>query len=177
MANSEVAIKEAIPRIASYRECRHLYIATHGDDKGLAFINNDRLTRTELRNLLRDIRETNGSTLRGLHLGSCLFGTDRLADFIYSDEICIKWIAGYSEVVPWIESATLELLFFNELLQHSDETASQAIKLTAEKLLKVARGLVKELGFGIFVRKQGTGGAKNLLARAYDDDYADNYYE
>lgn len=170
IANSEVAIKEAIPRIGSYRECRYLYIAAHGDEKGLGFLNDDRLTRTELRNLLRDIRNTDGSKLRGLCLGSCLFGTDKLADFLFSEDVGVRWIAGYSTEVAWIESSALDLLFFNELISVEGETDIQAINRTAKRLLEVAPGLVKELGFGIFVRKKKTGGAKNLLGDAYSDD-------
>lgn len=171
IANSEAAIKEAIPRIGSYRECRYLYIAAHGDEKGLSFLNADRLTRAELRNLLRDIKDTDGSKLRGLCLGSCLFGTDALADFLFREDVGVRWIAGYATQVPWVESSALDLLFFNELIDGVEgETDIQAITRTAKRLLEIAPGLVNELGFGIFVRKRRTGGAKNLLDDAYSEE-------
>lgn len=163
MANSEAAIKEAIPRIASYRECKYLCIATHGDEHGFQLLNNDKLSRTELRNLLVRVHETKGSKLRGLHLASCLFGTENLANFLFQGSHGIHWIAGYEEEVDWIDSSALDLLFFNELLYGDGETENQRIRRTADRLLKIASGLVTELGFGIFIRTQKTGHAKNLL--------------
>ena len=61
MANSEAAFKESIPRIASYSKCRFLCIATHGDENGLYMMNNDKFSRTELRNILVNIKKTRGS--------------------------------------------------------------------------------------------------------------------
>lgn len=166
MANCEAAIKEAIPRVASYRECRWLYLAMHGDAKGLSFVNDEQLTRTELRNVLRSIKQTDGATLRGLHLGACLFGTEKLAKFLFADDVCSKWIVGYSTEVNWIESSALDLLFFNELLSRDEDTENQRITAVAERLLEIAPGLISNLGFGIFTRKSG-GGIKNLLSAAY----------
>lgn len=52
MANSEAALKEVIPRIASYRECRYLCLSMHGDYDGIYTLSEERLSRAELRNLL-----------------------------------------------------------------------------------------------------------------------------
>jgi hypothetical protein len=167
MTNSEAAIKEAIPRIASYRECKYLCIATHGNEEGLCLLNVERLSRSELRNMLSRIHQTNGSKLRGLYLGSCLFSTDRLADFLFDKDIGIHWVAGYTNEVDWIDSSAMDLLFFNELLNGQNETEIQRIQRVADRLLEISRGLVRELGFGIYTRKRATGGAKNLLESVY----------
>lgn len=169
MANSEAAIKEALPRIASYRECRFLYVATHGDWDGLHLLNEELLSRIELRNLLARVHETKGSKLRGIHLGSCLFTMDRLANFLFEKDVGVTWIAGYSEHVDWIESSALDLLFFNELLKFEAETDLAAIKNTAAKLKIAAPGLIEHLGFGIFVKGRG-GRLSNLLAPANVED-------
>jgi len=174
MANSEVALKEAIPRVARNRRYRYLYLAMHGDEKGLAPFNNDRLTRTELRNLLCAIKDEDQATIRGVFLGCCLFGTDRLAEYLFSYDIAPSWIAGYSTSSAWIEASALDLLFFNELIceMTAPETEIQKINRVAERLLEIAPGLVAELGFGIFTRKQG-GGVKNLLSSAYQNQQDD----
>lgn len=164
MANSEAALKEAIPRIASYRECRYLSIAMHGDENGLSLLNGERLSRTELRNILCRIKITNRSNLRGLYLGSCLFATNRLADHLFSADIGVHWIAGFTTAVDWILSSALDLLFFNELLDSAEETEIQRIERVATRLRQIAPGLIKELGFGIYTRKRAVGGAKNLLS-------------
>ncbi|MEJ8570772.1 hypothetical protein [Microbaculum marinum] len=167
MANSEAGLKEAIPRIGAYPECRYLCLAMHGDFDGLQTLSGQRLSRTELRNLLSQIKDTDRSKLRGLHLGSCLFASERLAAFLFEREIGVHWIAGYSKEVDWLDSSAMDLLFLNELLNHNDMTEIQRIEGTASRLLDIAAGLVRDLGFGIFVRKRRTGGIKNLLTSAY----------
>lgn len=171
MANSEVAIKEAVPRIATYRECRYLTLAMHGDEQGktLTLLNGDELTKRELRDLLVEIHRTQGAKLRGLHLGSCYFGTDDLADYLFRSDIGINWIAGYSKEIDFIESSAMDLLFFNELLRWSDVTEIQRIEQVASRVSEIAPGLVSSLGFGIFTRKRAVGGAKNLLRLANEE--------
>jgi len=169
MANSEVALKEVIPRIASYRKCKYLYFAMHGNENGLQLLNKERMSRAELRNLLAKVKKQPGSQLSGIFLGSCLFGTEKLAEFIFSGDVGINWIAGYSEEVDWVKSSALDLLFFNELISGDDGSEIARINRTAEDLLDTAPGLVRNLGFGIYTRKRG-GGIKNLLATAYVDE-------
>lgn len=170
MANSEYAIKEAIPRIASYRECRYLYVACHGDTDGLCLLNGDKLKRSELRNLLVRVNETKGSKLRGLHMGSCLFTTDRIAGFLFEKDVGLTWVAGYFEEVDWLESSALDLLFFNELLKYNGSSDLSTIEKTAEAILAAASGLVCKLGFGIFIRGRN-GVVKNLVEM--NEDSAD----
>lgn len=164
MANSEAALKESIPRIAGYRDCRYLCLAMHGDSDGLQLINKERLSRTELRNLLTRVKAKPGSKLAGVYLSSCAFGTRDLADFVFQQDAGVSWIAGYSERVDFIESSALDLLFFNHLVWEDASTEGEKIKAVAKRITDIAPGLARELGFGIYVRKQGTGGAKNLLA-------------
>jgi hypothetical protein len=164
MANSEAALKEAIPRIAEDKDCRYLCLAMHGDIDGLHLFNNERLTRTELRNLFGRIYDKRGARLTGVHMASCLFGTHDFADWTFSRKHDVVWIAGYSTEVAWIESSALDLLFFNTLINGDpSETEVQRIQRTAKRLSEIAPGLIKELGFGVYVRKQRTGGAKNLF--------------
>lgn len=172
MANSEAALKEIIPRIGRYKNCKYLYLAMHGNENGLHLLNEERLSRSELRNLLKKIEAEQGSSLKGIYLGSCLFGTEKLAEFILTEDVGINWIAGYCEEVSWIKSSALDLLFFNELILEDDGSEIARINRTAEDLLDTASGLVKNLGFGIYTRKRG-GGIKNLLATAYAEEPED----
>jgi len=167
MVNTEDALKEVMPRIASYREVQYACIAAHGDKDGIVFdLSGQRITRTEIRNLLCKIKETNGSTLRGIHFSSCSFGTSGLAKHLFEKDVCINWVSGYEKDVSWIDSSALDLLFFNELLQgKKDEKPRDAIVRTAKRVKARASGLCKELGFGIFVKNSGSG-LQNLLAGA-----------
>jgi len=165
MASSEAALKEAIPRIAKYQSCRYLCLAMHGSEKGLYRITAERATRTEVRNMLVKIKRTRGAKLSGIHLATCLFGTEEMAAKLFSTKTDVAWIAGYSEEVDWIRSSALDLLFFNHLanLRSAQLTELQKIYSVVAMLKDTAAGLMRELGFGVFVRKQKTGGAKNLI--------------
>ena len=166
MANCKAGMKEAINRISSYRDCKYLYVASHGDKDGLYLLNKGKITLTELRKLLINIKLIDGLKLRGLYLSPCLFGTGEIANFMFdrSVDVGISWLAGYSKTVDWIESSALDLLFFNELIHIEKKTDAATIQRVAKKLKTIAPQLVKALGFGIYVRKQRVGGAKNLLA-------------
>lgn len=167
MACSEVALKEAIPRVAKDNSCRYLCLAMHGNDKGLQLINGDQVTRTELKNMLVRIRAQRGAKLAGIHMAACIFGTEEIAEKLFSTPTELRWMAGYTQEVDWIESSALDLLFFNYLADLDDVplTEIQKIHAVARKLAGSVDGLVKKLGFGIYVRKQRTGGAKNLMAQ------------
>ncbi len=168
MASSEVALKEAIPRIARDPVCRYLCLAMHGSHEGLALMNGEVLKRVEIRNLLDRIRTTRGASLSGLHLATCEFGTHAVAEKLFSSQTKLVWVAGYTEEIDWIESSALDLLFFNCLvrLRRTKLTELQKIQRVADELNRYVGGLVRELGFGIYVRKQRTGGVKDLLAPA-----------
>lgn len=172
MAMSAGTIKETIPRIAADGGCKYLYIATHGDTGGLHLYNGEKLSREDLRRLFRSIHEKPGSRITGLHLGSCLFATDELAAFMYERPVGLRWIAGYTEEVSWIESSALDLLFFNELIKYDAGSDLQNIKDVAERLRTAAAGLIEELGFGIFVRERG-GIVRDLLENSDIDDLED----
>jgi hypothetical protein len=168
MASSEAALKEAIPRIAKDNTCRYLCLAMHGNRKGLQLINGDQVTRTELKNMLVRIRGQRGAKLAGIHMASCIFGTQEIAEKLFSTPTELRWMAGYTETVDWIESSALDLLFFNYLADLDDMplTEIQKIHAVARNLKKNVSGLVEKLGFGIYVRKQKTGGGKNLMLPA-----------
>lgn len=167
MASSEVALKEAIPRVAKDNACRYLCLAMHGNERGLQLINDDQVTRTELKNLLVRIKGHRGAKLAGIHMASCIFGTQDIAEKLFSTPTELRWMAGYTKEVEWIESSALDLLFFNYLASPDDPslTEIQKIHAVARKLSENVCGLVEKLGFGIYVRKQKTGGAKNLMVQ------------
>src|SRR5262249_35128848 len=134
----------------------------------LSLANGDGFSRTELGNILCAIRTNRGQDIKGMHLSSCLFGTQDLADYIFRRPVCLLWMSGYSTAVDWLDSFALDLLFFNLLVTYSRKrrrlnTEAKVIKEVAAQLHRRAGGLIRELGFGIYVRKQGTGGAKNLF--------------
>jgi len=164
MVSGKRAAKEVIPRIAADPHCSVLYIAAHGEPDGIAWHNGDKLSRLEFRTMLKAIRATRGSQLSGVYFASCRFMTQETADYLFQEAVCPWWIAGYSEQVDWLDSTALDMLVFRSLMSRRKGTDLARIKAVAEDLNSRCAGLIRELGFGIYVRKPGTGGAKNLLA-------------
>lgn len=164
MANSEVAMKEALYRVATRRSCKYLCLATHGYEDGLQMHNGDVLSRAEIRNILLKVTDAPNTKLHGLHLASCSFGTERLAEFIFKESVSLEWISGYGEEVNWLDSTAMDMMFFSELVSDDrNETPKERIWRTAINLHKKAGGLIDQLGFGIFVRSGKNGYYYNIF--------------
>lgn len=152
MTNSIAALNEAIPRIASDRKFRYLYLATHGGPGGLHLINGEEVKISHLKRLFSKLPI--GSRFHGLYFASCSIGTEEAATKLLRNTE-LTWIAGYQRDVGWVQSTALDILFFNELLAVTHLSESNAIKEVARRLRMLASGLVSELGFGLFVESRG----------------------
>jgi hypothetical protein len=163
MVGSKEAILEAIARIARVPRYRVLYIATHGNAKSIELHNNDELGRASLRKCLAS---GDRKRLDGVHFSTCGFCSNELAKFLFEKDVCVDWVAGYdAKKIDWIDSAALDMIFFNEWIAAREEhSPSQAIRAVANNIRKRTHELIKELGFGIYVRHSG--GARNLLDEA-----------
>lgn len=179
MVGTQPALDEALQRLARSRRVTVAYLGMHGGASGLHLHSGARVSRTHLRNTLRDISAAQGARIRGLYLGSCLFGTEALARYLLGRDISLNWIAGYRESVDFVKSTAMDLLFFNTWLEVKDQkkgyTEIQRLHAVAERLRVEVRGLIRTplengdphcgLGFSIFVRRQGRGGGvQDLLA-------------
>ena len=153
------------------KDCRIISINGHGSNGHLDFINKQKISQAEIRNALRGIT---GTLIDGIHFGACSIGTEKFADFILNGkDVKLRWLAGYAEKVDWIDLTVLDVLFFNELLRHYKGpglTPINILKRVATQIADKASGLVRELGFGLYVRKKGPGaGVVNLLS-SYQDE-------
>ena len=155
------AFQECLPRIASDKGIRYVYLATHGSPDALHLHGGDQMSRTVIRNCLTAIKGAR-HTLNGLYFGSCGFGTLTLAEYLYDRSNPVTWIAGYNNDIDWVESSVVDLQFFNLLLSATGSERDK-IEIVAKRIKKKIGPLCDELGFGIYVRKRGTGGVRNLL--------------
>ena len=115
MCNSKAGFREAIERQLGNPECSYLSLNTHGNKQGLQLFNEEGVSRTVLRNAFH--RESEQRNTAGLHLGCCSFLSSVLAEFMYQADISPWWIAGYGEKINWVESTSLDFMFFNKLLE------------------------------------------------------------
>lgn len=177
MAMSPAAMEEAIPRLAADNRVRWLYLATHGDKRGIQLGNNCNIKAARLVELIEDIDATPNLKIHGIFFGACEFGGSRIAAKILEASGGITWTAGYITKVDWIESSVLDLLFFNLMIRkRCGEPRKQPLTNERELVREVARalrhlapGLIDDLGFGIYVRKKG-GGIENLVAPETEEE-------
>jgi hypothetical protein len=181
MVGTQTALDEALGRLARSRRVTVAYLAMHGGTRGLHLHSGQRVSRTHIRNTLKAIASEDGSKLRGLFLGSCLFGTELLAKHLLVRDVGITWVAGYRERTDFLKSTALDLLFFNTWIEvkrnHPGYTERPRIGLVAQRLRVEAQGLVNRpiengdahcgLGFSLFVRRKGPGGGVRDLLRDY----------
>jgi hypothetical protein len=165
--NSEVAARDSIRRVGGISGVHYLYVACHGDKDGLHLSNGDIISRVKLANDLAAISQSKASGITGVHLGACLFGIEETAEFVL-DRGNMLWIAGYDSEVDWMKSSALDMLFFNEISGVNEDrtTPLRRIEFVADQIRQMAPGLVRDLGFHVWVRKRGRGaqGVRDLMA-------------
>jgi hypothetical protein len=151
MFSCREALQEIIPRIGRDKRFRYGYVACHGQPEGLCAHNGDLISRTVLRNLL-----TQCTSLKGLHLATCSFGTPELVRFFFEvSDLSIRWVSGYREVVGWAKSSPLDLMFLHLLLDDDTsnfDTERDKISYVARRTQELMPGACEELGFSVYVR-------------------------
>ncbi len=152
MANSLAALDEAIPRIAGYRNCRYLYVATHGSAQGLDLFNGERVTIPYLKEVFLGLPQ--GSRLYGIYLASCAGCSESIAAELLEGDTGVVWIAGYKNAVNWLPSSALDMLFFSELITAEKQGEEAKIRHVSERLRGLVPGLVTDLGFRIFMKSR-----------------------
>lgn len=160
MVNSKAAFTESFQRYALDKKTNFISIASHGCREGIQLYNNDIVSRSIIRNILK--RDTNIRCLSGLHLGSCFFGAKNLARFLFEEDISPWWVAGYSKRIDFARSTALDFIFFNEILEGDADDPVKTIKKVSKFLRAKAGGLCDSLQFGIYMQ-DGSSQVVNLL--------------
>lgn len=155
-ARSLAAIIEDICDESTYHS---LYVGAHGDDCSIEGLNNAEISRTKLRNMLRNCNRRGSVT--GLYFGSCLIGTERNAEFWLAgrSRTGIRWVGGYNASVDWIDSSAIDMIFWPKYLRERKRNRSRRKgKRTELEMVKHAAGEMKalmptvfnQMGFNIY---------------------------
>jgi hypothetical protein len=94
-------------RMRRSRAEKILYVATHGSRAGKLWTLEETIPMNTFARILKPAR-----SLVGLHLGSCNLGQPKILDGLVM-KTNLQWVAAYDQEVPWIESTTLDLLFWS----------------------------------------------------------------
>ena len=84
-----------------------IYLATHGSRAGRLWTLEQKIPMRTLSRILAPAR-----SIVGLHLGSCNLGQPRFLESLLK-KTPIDWVAAYDQEVPWLESTSLDLLFWS----------------------------------------------------------------
>jgi len=108
------ALNNIVSRMGDNNDIRYLYIGAHGNQTSISGSGGN-ISRVQLRNTLIKL---NAGTMEGLFLGSCLFGDKKNSRFLLNppnnNNPPIKWVAGYTKNIDWIDSSVLDMLFWNK---------------------------------------------------------------
>ena len=166
--NSKIAARDAITRVGAMRGFGTLYIATHGSSDALDFLSEPSMSRSELVALLMKTQAAPQSSLVAVYLGTCSLGSEKTAEKVLAEK-GIQWLAGYDTEVGFMTSSALDMAFLCDLVsirRPEDKTELEAVAQAAKNLRGHMSGLIDELGFHVWVRKQGSGakGVRDLMA-------------
>lgn len=146
------SLENIIERMGSARGIRYLYLGAHGSDDYINAVGGQ-VSRARLKNILGRL---GGKGIDGAFIGSCLFGREENAEYLFlpgkGRPAPMKWLAGYTTEIDWIDSSVLDLLFWNKYFSYGGSPLER-IEKVAKELTSLVPGLIRELGFCIYRRK------------------------
>ena len=161
MFNNACSLKEIICRASEKDEIRNLYIAAHGWEDGICGAEQhcrNGISRRRLGNMLSN------KELSGLYLSSCFTANPDTTTFLL-ERSEVRWIAGYSEKVDWLEGASIDLYFWASYYRSRDVgTVDERIRRVSTNLKDHMLPACKRFGFNIFIRNENKNAQPLLYA-------------
>jgi hypothetical protein len=131
-----------------------IYVATHGSKAGKLWTVEQNIP---IRSLARSLKPA--KSIVGLHLGSCNLGQPTILENL-ARKTSLDWVAAYDQEVPWLESTSLDLLFWSWMYAGAPR-AKRSRRLTPELAaheLYRRFNYAREMGFRVVFRRSGPGG-------------------
>ena len=131
-----------------------VYVATHGSKAGKLWTLEQNIPIRALTRALKPAR-----SIVGLHIGSCNLGQPAILKKL-ARNTSLQWVAAYDQEVPWLESTSLDLLFWSWIYAGAPR-ARRSRRLTPEAAaheLYARFNYAREMGFRVVFRDGGSGG-------------------
>jgi hypothetical protein len=123
-----------------------IYIAAHGSTT--------RIGGVKTQDLLFEVAEVSKLlNVTGVLLGSCLAGSDSLLLKVYIESSNLRWCAGYSTSVSWLEGTLMDCSLISRMLDLDEddfEEADQIVQAIAQALAPFSRT------YGVGIRQKST---------------------
>ncbi len=150
--------------VASNREFHSVYLASHGSDGALHGLGDEEITRAALRNSFRTANARH--TVTGLYFGSCLMCNRANAEFFLDPAggCNVNWIAGYSKSVDWMDSSSVDPIFWTKLInerftnnrrRRGKKNDLQIARHAADAVKSLMPTVFDQLGFNMYYRDAG----------------------
>ena len=165
MFNNAASLREIVPRTAGKKHIKNLVIAAHGDATAIYGAEGEtneenRISRAVLRRILRNLPRDD---LNGLYLGTCSTANMDTVKFVL-DEGRVRWVAGYSREIDWLESASVDLYFWTTYYGTNRAGGERMRVQRVANRMEPVKDLCHKLGFNVFRRRLGrSGGVEALL--------------
>jgi hypothetical protein len=153
MFNNGTAFQEILPRMCRTDNIRNVYVAAHGGVNGILGSNGEEISMTRIRNAVRELDDTEGR-LHSIYFGCCLFGQFQNIRDLLEASGQLRWIAGYTKSISFIDSTVLDALFWHQYLKSKASTPLLKIVEVYQRLKADAPGLMQRLGFKVAVRDE-----------------------
>ncbi len=164
MFAEETSLSAIIADIAGKPDLHSVYIGAHGDANSIGGIGNATISPARLRNILHGANAT--GSIMGLYFGSCLIATRQNASFFLTKNQTtgLKWVAGYTKSVDWIDSSAVDMIFWSKYLheRRTNRGRKRGKKLEIEMVRDASSGMkalmptvFTELGFNIYYLDSG----------------------
>jgi hypothetical protein len=142
----EDSLSQIISDVARDPDLHSIYIGAHGDETSICGLGDATISRTRLRNMLRGANAA--GAIAGLYFGSCLIATPRNVSFWLTETPTtgLKWIAGYTKSVDWVDSSAVDMIFWSKYLHERRTNRSRRRDKKAElDMVKYASSEMKRL--------------------------------
>lgn len=145
------SLESVMRAVAGVRTYNSIYVAAHGSTSSIQGLPGQVINRAAFRNSLR--RANRSHTITGLYFGSCLMCNRSNAEFFLDSKLgCnVNWVAGYSKSVDWVDSTSVDVVFWSKVLQKREENRRRkGRKKTDLALAREAADAMKSLMPTIF---------------------------
>lgn len=156
MFNNRASLEEIVRRVA--KRYHNLYVGAHGNWRSICGAegrNQNNITRTAFRNVIRVSTEQRRSRMRGLFVGSCKFINETNGRFLLEENegrgANLRWVAGYAKSIDFVDSSIVDLFFWNTYFGAEETRERQRIMAVAQKINEFMPGAHEELHFNIFL--------------------------
>lgn len=161
------SFRGGLSKLSRTKRSEAVYVASHGDRAGLTE-HRGRENRVELADIVATLKDENrDGNIRGMYFGVCSFAhATNIEELLCpSNDTNLKWVAGYSKDIPWLESAAADMLFWSGYLHSTAEPirrASQGVK----NIRRYMPTLDQVAGFGVFKWSHRNQRVESLLSLA-----------